>query len=80
LGRAGDQPIIDAGGQLADVDEVETIDILGWVEGPDDPVTIYVTGKGQLHEDTVNGIVGIEPLNQVFKLALIGIGGQSMSE
>ena len=51
--------------QPPDIDRVKAVDILGRIDRTDHRVPIGSGGQGQLHEDAVNPLVGVQPCNQL---------------
>ncbi len=80
LGRAGHQAAAHAGGQPADVFQVEAVHVLGGVDGGDHPLGIHVPGQRKLHQDPVDRRIGIELPHQVQELRLRRVGGEAVGE
>ena len=74
--RAGHEAARVAHGQLADVDRVEPVHVLGRVDGEHDRRFVDVLGRRRLHEDAVDRRVVVEPGDHVEQLGLGRLGGQ----
>ena len=66
--------------QPADIDRVETVDILCRVNRRDHPLRLDRLGERQLHQDAVDPLIGIEPADQIEDRREIGIGRQAELE
>jgi hypothetical protein len=71
-GRAGAQQG-DALGEPADVVGMEAVDVLGRVDGLDDPACVELRGERQLDQDAVDGRVLVEPGDQGVEGGLAGV-------
>ena len=65
-----------AAGKTPDIERMEPIHILGWIDGRDDFVRIDLLWQRQLHQDAVDLLVGIELGDQIDQLGFTGDGGQ----
>ena len=59
---------------------METIHVLGWIDGRDDFVRIDLLWQRQLHQDAVDLLVSIERRDQIDQLDFTGDGGQLVVE
>ena len=73
---AGDEPG-PADGQQAGVLGVEAVDVLARVDPLDDPSFVDVVRQRQLHEEAVDGRIGVEGLDGVEQIGLGHVGRQS---
>ena len=62
--------------QSAHVDGVETVDILGGIDTIENGRTVDGLGQRQLHENAVDLVIGVEPIDEGFELALRSGGGE----
>jgi hypothetical protein len=63
-----------AGAELADIDEMEAVDILVGRDGLDDLAGIDVIGQRKLDQDAVDGRIGVEVGDQPEQRVLRGVG------
>ena len=49
---------------------MQSIDVLVRIDRPDHPRLVHVRGQGELHEDPVHALVGVELVEQLEHLAL----------
>ena len=73
--RAGDQRLL-TGRQLADVHDMEAIDVLGGIDGGQHLHRVDMLRKRQLHENAVAGGVAVELLDQRQHIGLGRFGGK----
>jgi len=59
---------------------METVDILCRVDRGDHPSRLDALGERQLHQDTIDPLVGVEPADQIEDRREIGIAGQAELE
>ena len=75
-GGAGDEAARVLEGELGDVFGVEAVDVLAGVDGADDGGFVDVAGRRALHQDAVDGGVGVELADHGEQFLLAGGGGQ----
>jgi len=73
-GGAGDKAGVVFLGDLADVDRVEAIDVLVRGEAAEGRGFVEVFGQGRLDQNTVDGRVGVEVVDEFFEFSLRGGG------
>ena len=66
--------------QPADVDRVKAIDVLRRIDGKEDLRGVDVPGQRQLHQDTADRGIGVQPADQFQQLGLRGLRRQAMIE
>ena len=71
---------VAAGRQTTRVDHMEPVGILGRIDRIDHRLLVDLIREGQLHQNAVNRVVAVEPLDQRQKLFLRGRVGQHMLE
>ena len=74
--RAGRQGWLSIG-QQPRIDHMQTVNILGRVYGRDDLITVQMIGQGQLHQNAMDGRIGIQRLDDGHQIPLSRIGGQA---
>jgi len=80
-GVAGNEGCLEfAGAKLADIDEVEAVDILLRRDGLDDLAGIDMGGKRQLHQYAVDGRIGIELADDLQQSLFGRVGRQRVLE
>ncbi len=77
--RAGDEAAVEiARRDLAGIDDMQAVDVLFRLDRLDDRIRIQVLGQRQLDEDTIDGLVGTQRLDERGKLFLCGLFRQRM--
>src|SRR5215831_18510068 len=59
-------------GKAALIDQMETVDILRWIDCGNDLLCVDLFGEGQLDQNTTDFLVGIEPGNESEQLGFAG--------
>jgi hypothetical protein len=81
LGRAGDEQGLAAlHHQPADVDRVEAVHVLLQADRAQDRLFVQVLGQRQLHQDAVDGRVGVQLAHQPFHFLLRGGSRELVAE
>ncbi len=79
LRRAGNEGLA-AGPQAAGIDDVKAVDVLVRIDGIDHGIGIDLVGQGELDQDAVDAVVGVELFDQRQQLGLRGGVGQAVVE
>ena len=78
--RSAGHECIEADRQPADVDRVEAVDIFRRVDARQDCLLVDMLRKGQLNENAVDRVVGVEAIDQRDQVVLRSLGGNAVLE
>ena len=73
--RTGDERIL-AGRELADIDDIEAVDVLCWIEGIQNLHRRNLLGQRQLHQYAMNGGIPVEAIDERQQLGFRDFGAE----